>query len=198
MPSAVRRAGLVVLCGAVFGCSSESLVESGEGGSGGGGGGGGAPATAQCPAVFACWEDTCVANAPGDEVCDDEFACNLPKPCDRADFNWDATGEVVSLDDSTAATCVLEGLRDGQEATYHFYGTSETMPGQFATTVTLQVRPNRLALVTIWDQQDLSALVTYRGPLELRDAAYFEGCLLETDPDAIYDCLVNATLDCTP
>jgi hypothetical protein len=156
--------------------------------------------TDTCPSELACAATTCVGQVGSgpDSQCDSEFACNLPDPCGRADFSW-VEPHTIEVETPDAANCLLEALRDGQEGTFRFrespYGYGG---GMFATTVTIQVRPNRRALLTVWAQQDLSYNVTYRGPLELREASYFDACLTETEPEAILDCLDAATVDCQP
>jgi hypothetical protein len=93
------------------------------------------------------------------------------------------------------ANCLLEGLRDGLEGRYH-WSVDGGNGGQFGSSTFIDLRPNRVALVTHVSNFDLSQSRSYNGPTSLQDAGYFTQCLTQTEPANILDCLDAATLAC--
>lgn len=185
-----------------FGCGSEAVTgEPVDAGGGGAGGGGAMGVPDPCPESGVCEATSCGVSFSSSAPCEFELTCDLPAPCEQAEFMvhemtpGDDPNAPVSLSNPAAATCVLEGLRDGLEGSYEWYVTRQ-ISGQYATTVTAHVRPNRVALVSWYTSYDASSTRGFRGPASLSEPAHFEQCLAESKPEALLDCFDAAVTSC--
>jgi hypothetical protein len=151
-----------------------------------------------CPSSGSCQSSSCDGGRAGGQRCKSDWQCSLDEPCDTVNFVRDNQDGSISLDSPNAAQCVLQALRDGKQGTVQWYISSNSNPGQYFTSGTVHVRPNRVALESVHTGADLLQNKKERGPTVLQDPSYFEDCLLQTAPEDIYNCLENAVHDCTP
>ena len=202
----MRLSSMAILV-AVFGCNASVETQNGPGagGSGGSVAQGGSTAdggsTAQggadlgpCPESGACQSTQC--GIPGNQPeCTFQWECTLTEPCGEARFVRDDATQAITLETPDPARCLLEAMRDGAEGSYSWYITGSRIPGQFSTTKTLHVRPQRVTLLARYEQYDASTNWAYEGPLSLKEPAFFDSCLAETEARGIYDCLEGAMSD---
>ncbi len=162
-------------------CGSDAVVDGGQGASGQGGG-----SDPSCPESGPCGGESC--NTQWDEC---RWGCVSEYICDAVRFlgQDESTSKPYTLDDPSAATCVLTALRDGTPGTVSWYATGAAVPGQFSHGTRLYIRANRVVLSEWHEYADSPLSADSRGPSVLADATIFTACLTETDPDAIWDCL---------
>ena len=117
------------------------------------------------------------------------FACNLPSPCGGVTLNKGPF-------DHTAATCILEALRDrtiSQYWTLHDFGA---VAGQNADGETVFI-VDALHAVSNWrSEQDLDFATGTKNRQILKPPAYFDGCLQLTDPTQIWSCMSDWSDGC--
>ena len=117
--------------------------------------------------------------------CVSETICDTPRFLGQDE----STAKPYTLQDPSAATCVLTALRDGTPGTVSWSATGAAVPGQFSHGTRLYIRANRVVLSEWHEYADAPFGAESRGPSVLADATTFTACLAETDPDAIWDCL---------
>jgi hypothetical protein len=66
----------------------------------------------------------------------------------------------------------------------------------FGSTFTIEIIDGGLLLESTNQAMDTCSTVGYRGPLQPKPAAYFDGCLSLTDATAIHDCLLAYSDGC--
>ena len=152
-----------------------------------------------CPSSGSCQSSKCDGGRATGKQCKGAWQCTLDKPCGTVNFVRDQLDGSLSLSSPSAAQCVLQALRDGKQGTIKWHISTKGSPGgQYFTSGTLHVRPNRVALESVHVGADLSQTQRRVGPTALQEATYFENCLLKTAPKDIYNCLENAVFDCAP
>ncbi|MBI4702872.1 MAG: hypothetical protein HY744_17280 [Deltaproteobacteria bacterium] len=184
----------------------------GGGGDGGSGGHGGADKN-PCPVSGPCVKCHFLFNGrwgepmQGEEEC--LWDCQLPKPCGMLHFqggsanpaknpSWvPAPGELkfAHPDDTEAALkkadCIFAALRDGTQGKIGWLHTDDCAAD--GCEYALSVTPNRAALYESFYGWDVDHETNSIGPAALREPAYFEACRAETDPAAIWNCLMGWT-----
>jgi hypothetical protein len=199
------RSLMVLVALVTIGCTTKVTVDSDGGGGTGGtsqgsGSGGGDTPIDGCPDSGACQSTSCATPYQADR-CAFEWTCLLDEPCEPVSFidDYNNGGPTISLLTPEAATCVLEAMRDGTIGTYEWALQHPQSTGLFVDTYTVHIRPNRMALVSLFQQQDMTGSRSAGGPLALQHPTYLEACLAETDGEAIYYCLNGAlTEQCNP
>jgi hypothetical protein len=172
------------------GCASPSspLSVSPDAESGGEAGAAGAGATAACLAVTAP-----MAQGPT------TFTCALPQPCDVVVYHGlDGPGGYppAATIDLPAAQCVLQHLRDAVSA--HLTMNHPNTEGYDDTDLWVQ-RDGSVIYERHW-RLDLGGEDYGPRRFRVKPKAFFDACLLETDPKMVYDCLTSWWVDgaCSP
>ncbi|APR80399.1 Hypothetical protein A7982_05746 [Minicystis rosea] len=174
--------------------STGGTTSTGHGGQGGAGTGGGGTGGTGLPACEVQGEsDTSI----------ELFECALPAPCPEAHFYFGiepgsgSTQPPPHFSNPEAATCILEKLRDREISALNYTSNPEwDYIGQFthyATTFILDADHGASNSVTMGD---LSKTEARKNRQILKPSSYFEACLSETDPTAIYECIEGWSAGC--
>jgi hypothetical protein len=119
------------------------------------------------------------------------FECGGAPVCDALEVNDPSLNEFdpgdLTFVNPEAATCILEGLRDGTVGTYRI----NVEPGQQNSRwIEFEVLSDASVITHSAFQQD-KCIDEFGSWAPLRDTAYFETCLLAADDGAMYGCLVT-------
>lgn len=129
-------------------------------------------------------DDSDPPDTPSDPACGEDLCGVVAVSCD----GYCDAPLIVSNPD--AVTCSLTALRDRTPGVLYWNVT--TFEGQFEDNDYLLINDDGTAVRRSHGAQDLSYVVGDATLHMLRDPAYFDDCLAETDVDARFSCLRSA------
>jgi hypothetical protein len=121
------------------------------------------------------------------------FECALPQPCPAV--SWSTEAGATGFRDPRAPACVLQKLRDRAIVAISFDDQRQALDG-FGSSETVYILDADHAASNRAEYRDLVTVYRTKNRQILKPASYFDGCMKETDPEAIFACLSDWSMGC--